>query len=84
MFLLNLAWVKPFSKIFYELRNSSKGRWEMMGGGGGGALVKYAIGNLSKGVFDFEWHMSIGSEAFSLLIYLDTAKFVMRNCLAVI
>ena len=36
MFLLNLAWVKPFSKIFYELRNSSKGRWEMMGGGGGG------------------------------------------------
>ena len=28
--------------------------------------------------------MSIGSEEFSLLIvYLDTAKFVMRNCLAV-
>lgn len=83
MFLLNLAWVKPFSKIFYELRNSSKGRWEMMGGGGG-AFVKYAIGSLSKGVFDFEWHMSIESEAFSLLIYLDIAKFVMRNCLAVI
>lgn len=49
---------------------------------GGGRWLSHAIGSLSKGVS--EGRMSIGREEFSLLIaYLDTAKFVMSNCLAV-